>query len=553
MKLPRSLLNTIKMFTLEDTQRFLDSIKETEQETPSFRLIERLMSISILDGTYDARTHELLKRLSKLLNVPCVLLDLRCDSIYNILLIKTEKQRDKISDDSKKVQSLADKTTITSDKYINNDISKAKKIKKYMLMGLASLGGALVIGVTGGLAAPAVLSALAGVLGTGLAINAATAAILGPLFGSLFGVAGAGLTGFKMNKRIGDLEEFSFLSMNPRFDQTSLRITIAITGWILDESDSAFMQPWLPLRSTREQYCLRYETKYLLELSQSLENLINMFFSFAAQEALKYTFLAGLIAAVAWPATLIGMASIIDNPWQVCLNRATKAGHRLAQVLRSRQQGKRPVSLIGFSLGARVIFYCLQELAKYEDSLGIISDVTILGAPVSAAHDQWAPLMKLISGSLINGYSRSDWLLKFLYRTSNAAIHIAGLEEIRFNKNHRAERIRNIDLGHLVGGHMDYQKNMNQILDYIGLSTSTRQNNNFARRNSHIGSTSQQTKVIGDNKTTMIPISRCTANRHNLGSLELDKATLHEMSLIPRSKSLDFIYSTPSQDLNGSF
>lgn len=34
-------------------------------------------------------------------------------------------------------------------------------------------------------------------------------------------------------------------------------------------------------------------------------------------------------------------------------------GRQLAEVLVQRQHGKRPVTLIGFSLGARVIYYCL--------------------------------------------------------------------------------------------------------------------------------------------------------------------------------------------------
>ena len=46
----------------------------------------------------------------------------------------------------------------------------------------------------------------------------------------------------------------------------------------------------------------------------------------------------GLLAAIAWPATLLAAASIIDNPWSVCTHRAVNVGQQLADVLLSRQQ-----------------------------------------------------------------------------------------------------------------------------------------------------------------------------------------------------------------------
>jgi len=44
------------------------------------------------------------------------------------------------------------------------------------------------------------------------------------------------------------------------------------------------------------------------------------------------------MAAVAWPIALVGMSSVIDNPWSVCTQRSYLAGRQLAEVLLSRLQ-----------------------------------------------------------------------------------------------------------------------------------------------------------------------------------------------------------------------
>lgn len=114
-----------------------------------------------------------------------------------------------------------------------------------------------------------------------------------------------------------------------------------------------------------------------------MDYLLSFAVSYAAQEALKFTILSGIIAAIAWPATLVTVTGVIDNPWGVCLRRSAEVGKHLADILCTRQQGKRPVTLIGFSLGARVIFYCLQEMAQRKGCEGIIHDAIMLGKKIS--------------------------------------------------------------------------------------------------------------------------------------------------------------------------
>lgn len=61
----------------------------------------------------------------------------------------------------------------------------------------------------------------------------------------------------------------------------------------------ALKRPWRTLLNSREQYCLRYESSYLLELGHAIDYLFSFAVSMAAQEALKYTILSGTALSLA--------------------------------------------------------------------------------------------------------------------------------------------------------------------------------------------------------------------------------------------------------------
>uniref|UniRef100_A0A8D0R6D7 Transmembrane and coiled-coil domain-containing protein 4 n=1 Tax=Sus scrofa TaxID=9823 RepID=A0A8D0R6D7_PIG len=371
---------------------------------------------------YDARARVLICRVTSLLRVPLEELDLLEETFLESLKETKEKESETAEASRKKRENR-------------------RKWKRYLLIGLATVGGGTVIGVTGGLAAPLVAAGAATIIGSAGAAALGSAAGIAVMT-SLFGAAGAGLTGYKMKKRVGAIEEFTFL---PLTEGRQLHITIAITGWLASGKYRTFSAPWAALARSREQYCLAWEAKYLMELGNALETILSGLANMVAQEALKYTVLSGIVAALTWPASLLSVASVIDNPWGVCLHRSAEVGKHLAHILLSQQQGQRPVTLIGFSLGARVIYFCLQEMAQEKDCHGIIEDVVLLGAPVEGEAKHWEPFRKVVSGRIINGYCRGDWLLSFVYRTSSVQLRVAGLQPVLLDR-----RVENVDLSSVV-------------------------------------------------------------------------------------------------------
>ncbi|XP_072011268.1 transmembrane and coiled-coil domain-containing protein 4 [Engystomops pustulosus] len=419
-------------------------LEDSDLKTNPTIITQDLVSFCLRDGYYDARSRVLISHVSWLLRVPPETMELSEESMMENLKKYTEEPSESEQASRKKKESR-------------------KKMKRYLLIGLATVGGGTVIGLTGGLAAPLVAAGAATIIGSaGAAVLGSTAGIA--IMASLFGAAGAGLTGYKMKKRVGAIEEFEFL---PLTGGRQLHICIAVTGWLCTGKYGSFAAPWQSLLHSTEQYCLAWESKYLMELGNALDTLLNGLVNIVAQEALKYTILSGIVAALTWPASLITVASVIDNPWGVCLSRSAEVGKHLAHILLRRQQGRRPVTLIGFSLGARVLYFCLQELAQEAGAEGIIEDVVLLGAPVEGDVKKWKPLTRVVAGRIINGYCRGDWLLSFVYRSSSVKLSVAGLQPVDLDDR----RMVNVDLSSVVNGHLDYMKQMDTILKAVGIKT----------------------------------------------------------------------------------
>ncbi|KAK0631710.1 hypothetical protein B0T14DRAFT_415419 [Immersiella caudata] len=342
------------------------------------------------------------------------------------------------------------------------------QVSRYWKVGLASVAGAALIGVTGGLAAPVVAGAIGGIMGSvGLGGVASFLGIFwmnGALVGTLFGAFGAKMTGEAVDQYAKEVEDFRFIPLKEQKGRAftkddgrsrRLRVSIGVNGWLASEDD--IIKPWKHVGDDSEVFALQYEVKALLGLGASLEDLVTSYaWKLVRMEILKRTVLVTLWSAL-WPVTLLSMASKIDNPFSLARNRSDKAGKILADALINRVQGERPVTLVGYSLGSRVIYACLRSLAERR-AFGLIDTVVLIGSPVPSNNDHWLLMRTMVSGKIHNVYSENDYLLAFLYRATSMQLGVAGLQEIV------VEGVENLNLSAEVQGHLRYPKLIDQIL-----------------------------------------------------------------------------------------
>lgn len=203
------------------------------------------------------------------------------------------------------------------------------------------------------------------------------------------------------------------------------------------------------------------EMQALLDLGSALDTFVRDYaVGYIKSEIIKRTVLASLWSAL-WPLALLKVAKIVDNPFNIAKTRSDKAGLVLADVIINRAQGNRPVTLVGYSLGARVIYSCLMSLATRK-AFGLVDNAVLMGAPVPSTTESWIMMRSVVAGRLVNVYSSDDWVLGFLYRTSAIQLGVSGLQAVE-----GVAGVENFDVGRLVDGHMKYAQSVQQILTPI--------------------------------------------------------------------------------------
>ncbi|OJD33576.1 uncharacterized protein BKCO1_2900054 [Diplodia corticola] len=384
-------------------------------------------------------------------------------------------------------------------------------------VGLATVAGAALIGVTGGLAAPFLAAGVGTVLG-GVGLGAtAVGGLLGGLAGSsvlvggLFGAYGGRMTGKMMDKYSADVSDFRFVAVrggddggvyerqrkaqglshrstsqsqrpedirgswkppsrsntssssaiDPASEHHRLRVAIAISGWLTDSTE--VFTPWFVMGPQLETFALRWEVEALLKLGTSLSAVLkSAAWGYAKYELVKRTVL-GSLAAGLWPLMLLRVGRVVDNPFSIARKRSEKAGAVLADALINKAQGERPVTLVGYSLGARVIYSCLLQLAERR-AFGLVENVVMMGAPTPSDAAAWRRMRAVVAGRLVNVYSSNDHILGYLYRTSSIQLGVAGLQEVQ-----GVQGVENVDVSAMVDGHTRYRWLTGTILKKIGM------------------------------------------------------------------------------------
>ena len=215
-----------------------------------------LFLVLIADSTYDSRSRVLLERVGAAMEVSW------------LEICRFEKR----VTDSLEMQEAANKETWDEAEHMENRRKLALK-RKYMMMGLATVGGSLVIGLSAGLLAP--------VIGAGLAAGfttigvAGTSGFLAGAGGTALITSGAVFTGGTIavrasNRRTGAVQTFEY---RPLHNNKRVNLIVTISGWMNGKIDDVRLPYSTVDPIMGDMYSVLWEPEMLQSMGQTINIL----------------------------------------------------------------------------------------------------------------------------------------------------------------------------------------------------------------------------------------------------------------------------------------
>jgi hypothetical protein len=356
----------------------------------------------------------------------------------------------------------------------------------------AITGGAAAIGTGAIFVAPGIAAALGttGILGaasTGTAISSLSGAVLtGSAMAKLgagglaiITATGAGLggkTGFGIaNHYFKDIPDYKFVRLRESSTSTPNKnhCVIVVNGWLSEEEIEDVRSEEWPKACKDWLHGLRakgdYGTEELWHLNWEAENLRKVARwgqTFGVNGTSALTIAKAIARGSKAAATTFGKGAgalsvaqlVVNNPWHPAMLKAEKAGVLLAEAI-ARTEGK-TFTLMGHSLGARVIFFALMALATKGKQF--VNNVVLMGGAVGREDiESWLAASSSVSGSIYNCFSKNDGILKVAYQLAAAGTSKpAGLGKA-------VPVAVNVDCTDFISGHTVWKDNLPRVLDRL--------------------------------------------------------------------------------------
>ena len=215
-----------------------------------------LFLVLLIDSVYDSRSRVLLERVGEALEISW------------LEISRFEKR----VTDSLEMQETANKETWDEAEHLENRRKRALK-RRYMMMGLATVGGSLVIGLSAGVLAPVIGAGLAagfttiGVTGTSAFLTGAGASAL--ITTGAVGIGGS--IGIKAsNRRTGAVKTFEY---RPLHNNKRVNLIVTVSGWMSSKVDDVRL-PFSTLDPVMgDMYSVLWEPEMLTSMGDTINIL----------------------------------------------------------------------------------------------------------------------------------------------------------------------------------------------------------------------------------------------------------------------------------------